>query len=257
MPLNLRQVAFVAEKLEPVLDDLRGVFDLKICYVDPEVAEFGLENSLLPIGTNFIEVVAPTRPGTAAGRYLERRNGDSGYMVITQADGRDDQVAHRNRATELGVRIVWQREHDRGQFLQLHPADTGGAFFEIDSVLDNDPLGTWPPAGEPGWEKFVNQNLVRSIRTVELQSNDPLALAERWGAIAALEVSYDPTGQCILALENATIRFVEESDGRGEGLSAVDVEVVDKPRVLLNAERRGCLIDNEQIVICGVRFNLH
>ena len=96
MPLNLRQVAFVAQKLEPVLDDLREIFDLNVCYVDPEVAEFGLENSLLPVGTNFIEVVAPIRPGTAGGRYLERRNGDGGYMVITQADGRDDQYSRHS-----------------------------------------------------------------------------------------------------------------------------------------------------------------
>ncbi|HJP36842.1 MAG TPA: hypothetical protein QF901_12720, partial [Gammaproteobacteria bacterium] len=89
MTLHLRQIAFVAEKLQPVLDDLRGVLGLEVCFVDPEVDVFGLENSLVPIGTNFIEVVAPVKEGTAGGRYLERRQGDGGYMVITQADGED------------------------------------------------------------------------------------------------------------------------------------------------------------------------
>ena len=256
MPLNLRQIAFVAQKLEPVLDDLREIFDLNVCYVDPEVAEFGLENSLLPVGTNFIEVVAPIRPGTAGGRYLERRNGDGGYMVITQADGRDDQLAHRQRATDLGVRVVWERKHDSGQFMQLHPADTGGAFFEIDSVLDNDPIGTWPPAGGSGWEKFVNQTLVKSIQSVELQSNAPAVLAERWAAIAGIDVTRDANDVIALPLENATIRFVEESDGRGAGLSAIDVEVVDKQQVLERAEKRSCLTDDECVMVSGVKFHL-
>lgn len=256
MALNLRQVALVAKKLEPVLDDLKSVFDLSVCYVDPEVAEFGLENSLLPVGTNFIEVVAPIRPGTAGERYLERRKGDSGYMVITQADGREDQIAHRDRATELGVRVVWERDHGSGQFMQLHPADTGGAFFEIDSVLDNDPLGCWPPAGGSGWEKFVNKKLLSSIVCVELQSFNPLTLAERWGAIAATDLDRDSAGEIILPLENASVRFVEESDGRGEGLSAIDVKVVDKAQVVSNAQKCGCLSGDGQIIICGVKFNL-
>ena len=42
-------------------------------------AEFGLENTLMPVGRNFLEVVAPIQEGTAAGRYLDRRGGNGGY----------------------------------------------------------------------------------------------------------------------------------------------------------------------------------
>ncbi|MFT4585499.1 MAG: hypothetical protein ACI8XZ_005269, partial [Gammaproteobacteria bacterium] len=55
MSLHLRQVAFVAAKLQPVVDDLRSILGLEVCYVDEEVGVFGLENSLLPVGSNFIE----------------------------------------------------------------------------------------------------------------------------------------------------------------------------------------------------------
>ena len=87
MWLRLRQIALVAAKLQPVLDDLRSVFGLEVCHVDPGVGVFGLENSLLPVGNQFIEVVAPVEEKTAGGRYLERRGGDGGYMFITQKDG--------------------------------------------------------------------------------------------------------------------------------------------------------------------------
>ncbi len=48
MRLRLRQIALVAEKLEPVVDDLRSVLGLEVCYRDPGVERFGLENALVP-----------------------------------------------------------------------------------------------------------------------------------------------------------------------------------------------------------------
>ena len=57
--ITLRQICLVAEKLQPALDDLKAALGIEVCYVDPHVEIFGLENSLLPVGTGFIEVVAP------------------------------------------------------------------------------------------------------------------------------------------------------------------------------------------------------
>ena len=86
MTIQLRQICLVAHELEPVIDDLRSILGINSCYVDPGVAKFGLENNLMPIGRNFLEVVAPIQENTAGGRYLDRRSGDGGYMVITQVD---------------------------------------------------------------------------------------------------------------------------------------------------------------------------
>ena len=57
------------------------------------------------MGSQFIEVVAPNDPAedTAGKRYLDRRGGDGGYMVITQCD---DQAPRRAKFKELGVRLV-------------------------------------------------------------------------------------------------------------------------------------------------------
>ena len=98
MSIRLRQIALVANKLAPVIDDLKGVFGLEVCYIDPGVGVFGLENSLLPVGNNFIEVVAPIKEGTAGGRYLKRRGGDGGYMVICQCESHAAQLERRERA---------------------------------------------------------------------------------------------------------------------------------------------------------------
>ena len=70
MWLRLRQIALVAEELAPTVDDLRAVLGLEVCFNDPGVKTFGLENALLPVGNQFLEVVAPIEEGTAGGRYL-------------------------------------------------------------------------------------------------------------------------------------------------------------------------------------------
>ena len=110
MTIRLRQICFVAEKLPPVVEDLTFIFGLEVCFVDEGVGVFGLENALFPVDSNFFEVVAPTKENTAAGRFLRRRNGDGGYMVICQCDSRETQQARRvpgagaRRAYCLGAR---------------------------------------------------------------------------------------------------------------------------------------------------------
>src|SRR5262245_25656277 len=89
--IRLRQVALVARELEEVVGALCKQLGLRICFRDPGVAEFGLHNALMLIGDQFLEVVSPTRADTTAGRLLERRGGDGGYMAIYE----DDELAGR------------------------------------------------------------------------------------------------------------------------------------------------------------------
>jgi hypothetical protein len=64
MTIQLRQICLVARELEPVLEDLTDILGINRCYVDPGVGVFGLENTLMPIGRNFLEVVAPVEENT-------------------------------------------------------------------------------------------------------------------------------------------------------------------------------------------------
>lgn len=252
MWLRLRQVALVARDIEAVVADLRTVFGLEVAYIDPGVGVFGLENRLLPVGSQFIEIVSPVRDGTAGGRYLDRRGGDGGYMVITQCD---DHPPRKRHVESLGIRKVLERDHADHCLLQLHPADTGGSFLEIDWHRDLAPDGEWPPAG-PDWRRAVRTGRVSAISGVELQSDRPDELARRWSTIIETPVVTDARGNPALALENASIRFVAATDGRGEGLGGVDLRAVDREAVLAAARARRLPIEDNAVTVAGTRFAL-
>jgi len=118
MWLRLRQIALVAHKLGPVVQDMRDVFGLEVGYRDPGVKTFGLENAISPVGNQFIEFVSPIRENTAGGRYLDRRGGDGGYMVICQCD---DHRPRKERVKQLGIRKVMESDGHEYSVMQLHP----------------------------------------------------------------------------------------------------------------------------------------
>jgi hypothetical protein len=256
MAIRLRQICLVANRLAPVIEDFKDILGLEVCFIDEGVEVFGLENSLMPVGPNFIEVVAPIKENTAAGRYLKRRNGDGGYMVICQCDSHETQRARKDRAAAMNIRIAWEHESNSFHAMQLHPVDTGGAFFEIDWDAKGEPEGCWEPAGGSGWTSAVRTDVVKGYLAVELQSADPRDLADRWSSIAEVPVRRDSRGRFEMPLENASVRFVEAVDGRGEGLGGIDILVNGRQRLLRAAERRGRRVSDEQVIICGTRFYL-
>lgn len=256
MSIRLRQICLVANKLAPVIEDFKAIFGLEVCFIDKGVAVFGLENSLMPVGNNFIEVVAPVKEHTAAGRYLKRRRGDGGYMVICQCDSAATQLARKERARTLNIRVAWEHETAEFHGMQLHPADTGGAFFEIDWDAKGEPEGNWGPAGGSKWPSARHTDVITDYTAVELQSADPRGLAERWSSIAEIPLRKDARGRFEMPLDNATVRFVEVSDGRGEGLGGIDIRVADRKRLMEAAAACGCRVSDDQVNICGTRFYL-
>jgi len=254
--LRLRQIALVAKDIDAVVGDITSVLGVEVCFIDPGVKVFGLQNRLMPVGNQIIEVVAPIQEGTAGGRYLERRGGDGGYMVITQCDL---QEPRRARLQQLGVRLVSDFDHGGLRNMQLHPKDTGGSFFEIDQVAQAGAEaadGPWPPAGDD-WKAHKRTNVVDGIVAAEIQADDPAALAKRWAEIAELPVVKDAkSGHPSIALENASVRFVPITDGRPEGLGGIDVHVLDRAHVLREAKARGAYRSDDQVYLCGMRVNL-
>lgn len=255
MSIQLRQICLVAERLQPVVEDLTAILGIHVCHIDPNVGKFGLENALLPVGRNFLEVVAPITDNTAAGRYLTRRSGDGGYMVITQTDSRETQLAARQRALDTGVRVAHESTRDGWHLTQLHPGDLEAAFLELESDQHNDFNGYWMPAGGLGWEDKVDQAVTVDITGVELQCKDPATLARKWAHIIGTECAAD--GDSVVApLNNAVLRFVPLNDNRGPGLSGLDIRVANRPAVLDEARRRNCLVSDDEVLICGTRFHL-
>lgn len=251
--LRLRQLCLVAHALEPAIADLAAIFGLEVCYRDGNVAKYGLVNALLPIGTSFLEVVAPFRADTAAGRYLERRGGDGGYMVILDCDDFERRQGHVGK---LGVRIANPLAYETYTGVQLHPRDTGGALLEFNHTLGGEALdGPYHPAG-PNWRKAIRRDVTQGLLAAELQSPDPEALAQRWSRIIERPLTRRASGPFEIALDLGVLRFVEASDGRGEGLSGIDLQVANRIAILEAARRRGKAVAGDVVAVCGIRFKL-
>ncbi len=216
--IRLRQVALVARSLEPVVDALCSTFDLTVCFNDPGVADFGLHNALMVVGDQIIEVVAPVREGTTAGRLLDKRDGDGGYMAIYEVDDLDRREA---LLADRGVRIVWAGNTAEIRGRHLHPRDVGGTLVSVDEPKV---WGRWPWAG-PTWVPRVG--VATAIAGITVGADDPSAMRARWSEI---DVHYG-------------VRF-ERSGNRGEGLDGIDLVANDRSRV------------GEEHLIGGVRFRL-
>jgi catechol 2,3-dioxygenase-like lactoylglutathione lyase family enzyme len=219
--IRLRQVAMIAPDLDPVVDELVDVFGLRVCFVDPGVAEFGLRNALLLVGDQFLEVLSPTRPGTTVDRLLSKRGGAGGYMVIYEVDDLDRRVEALH---QHGVRIVWAGDLPDIRGRHLHPADVGGTLVSIDQPV---PPGSWRWGG-PDWATLdQTESAVDRIVGVEIGAGDAAAVAARW---------------CGLELDEA-VQFVP-AGARGDGIDAVTMRTTDRGRV------------GERHTIGGVRFTL-
>lgn len=207
--VRLRQVAWVASDLSSSVDEVRSRLALDVCYSDPGVGVFGLENALFPVGDQFLEIVSPTAGGTTAGRLLDKRGvAQAGYMVIFQTTGDLDAV--RSRAEQLGVRVVYEApggSTDDGTAIHgihFHPADVGGAIVSIDHSVQP---AEWAWAG-PVWREHVVTDVVSSMTGVTVEVDHPEETASRWAALLGV----DAEGLTV-AVDDATITFVAPPEG--------------------------------------------
>jgi hypothetical protein len=254
MTLRLRQICLVAPALDPAVDELTDVLGLAVGFRDPAVAGYGLVNAVMPIGRCFLEVVAPARDGTAAGRYLERRGGAGGYMVILDCD---DIGFWERRVRALNVRVANDIADEGGyRGLQLHPRDTGGTLLEINHTPGGAALdGPYRPAG-PDWRDAVRAGAAGELLGAEIQSEHPAELAARWSEILGRPLHHDSSGVARIDLDLGRIRFVAATDGRGEGLSGIDVSAPGRATIRAAAVRRGLVVTEDMVRVCGMRVRL-
>jgi hypothetical protein len=248
--LRLRQICLVAPQLEPVISDIAAIMGLAVCYRDGNVAKYGLENALLPVDTILLEVVAPFREGTAAGRFIDKTEGRGGYMAIFCCDDPDERG---KRANAMGVRTANVITHAPYHGVQLHPRDCRSAFIEFNHTDGSDDmLGPYPPAG-PDWQKFIAKDVTQALIGVEMQSPDPQGLASHWGKIIGVTAGNGGDGEAELKLPNCSFRFVK---GESEIMSGLDFRVGSVSAVCDAAKARGYQVSGSEISICGVTFKL-
>jgi Glyoxalase-like domain len=214
---RLRQVALVARDCGQVADELSRAFGWPAPFHDPGVGRFGLTNAVFAAGDTFVEVVAPAQPGTTAGRYLDKRGGDGGYMAIFQVP---DLAAARRRVASLGVRVVWTTDLPDIATTHLHPGDVPGAIVSLDWA---DPEQTWRWAG-PSWTGHAPEHAPGGVTGLTIEVNDPPATARRWAAVLGISAA-DRGDTTVVALPDSgqRLRFVPARSGRGEGITEVTI----------------------------------
>jgi hypothetical protein len=250
---RLRQICLVAGELKSVVDDIAAVLELEVGYRDPGVAKYGLANAVLPIGTKFLEVVAPTEPDTAAGRFLEKSGGHGGYMVIFDCG---DAERRRRHAESLGIRVAHVIEYPDYLGIQLHPRDCGAAMIEFNHTPGGEDIfGPYHPAG-PEWSKAVRTSQTKALVEIELESADPQKLAAHWSKIVETPVSRTAEGNPRIVLQGAAIRFVAAAAGRPDCLGALRIAVSDVAKARSAATARGCKLEGDSFHLGGVHFRL-
>lgn len=218
---RLRQAVIAARDLDAVAGQLRSKLGLAEPYSDPGVGQFGLRNVVFALHDTFLEVVSPIRASASAARLLERRRGDTGYMLMFQVD---DLAAARTRARAAEVREVFDASVDGMAEVHLHPADIRGA---IVSLSRPEPPQSWRWGG-PDWNgRSAPYRLTGATITVA----QPVTVVDRW--------------QTVLGTELWRIGIRVGADEFERGLTEIILAPDDPDQV---PEQRGPL------VIGGVRF---
>ncbi|MEO7854252.1 MAG: VOC family protein [Rubrivivax sp.] len=243
--MRIRQIVFAARELASNSSTLAQLLAVEPPYADPGVAEFGLHNAVYVFGDQFIEIVAPTREGTTAGRLIERR-GDSGYMLILQTDDFDRELA---RLDALNVRRVWNVALPDIRAMHLHPKDIGAAIVSIDQPV---PAPSWRWGG-PQWHVQAGPAGTQRVTGVTVAASDPQAMAQRWASVLGLSQPQRQAQGWQLALDGAVLNFIQ-ADARGEGIAGFALAVADRAQVLDTARRLKLPLDGDAVELMGVRL---
>ena len=242
--MDIRQIVMVSSLRDPIVSDLSQLFGLEVAFNDPGVGHFGLENAVMPLGTDFLEVVSPIEENTTAERYLQKRGGDGGYMVIIQVDDFDKtkSLVHDNE-----IEIVWDTDLPEAKAIHLHPKQMGGAIVSLDWM---NPKESWKWAG-PEWNKYITDD-IKGIDGVEIQANNPEEMFNRWKDI--LDASNINESEKKIYLDNTWIGFIDEDD-RGPGISAFSL-IANNKELLMNKAKEYGFLREDNIVVGGVKFYL-
>lgn len=250
--LRLRQICLVTHDLERAVADIQAIFGVRLAYRDPAVERYGLQNALFPFGLAFLEVVAPTAPGTAAGRFLERGGGAGGYMAIFNCH---DPQRRGDHAEALGVPVVHRLAAPGFEGVQLHPRYCRAAMIEFDRTPGEEDLrGPYHSAG-PDWTAAISTGLTQGIKAIVLESPHPHELGAHWARIVERPFVDEGEGG-LIAVDMCDIRVQPAGEAGREALSAIVVATNDAERIRMEAARRGYDIDDRSLQLCGVRFVL-
>jgi len=239
--IRLRQLVFAAHDASGI-DLVQEVLDLGSPFADPGVGDFGLINGVFALGDQFIEVVVPHREDTAAGRFLERSQGQGGYMAIFQSP---DVHAVRQRADAANMRRVWNCDLPDIVASHIHPVDIGAAIVSIDTPTD-------PKSWRWGGPDWPQTSVPGTIDGCTIGARNPAEMSARWSGL--LDVEPDHTnGINNMPLDHGQVDFVEAAH---DHLKQFSLSIANPDRALATARRLQLPIENNIIQLLGVDIRL-
>jgi methylmalonyl-CoA epimerase len=122
-------VGVAVENIDAALALYRDTFGMPLVHRE-EVTEQGVDAALLDVGTGHVELLQPLGPGTAVGKFLERRGSGLHHVAYRVQDVQGALEAF----AAAGLLLIDERPRIgiRGSRVAfLHPSSTGGVLTEI------------------------------------------------------------------------------------------------------------------------------
>ena len=119
---NVIELSIVVRDLEAAIDRYTKLFGLTV-HRRGESKEFGFKNAILPTGIGHIELMEPTDPTKAVGKFLARHS-EGVYLVGFEAEDIPGRVAHLRAQ---GARV----DNRRPDIAWVHPGDAHGVLVEL------------------------------------------------------------------------------------------------------------------------------
>ena len=116
------ELSVVVRDLDAAVERYTKLFGLTV-HKRSESKQFGFKNAILPTGIGHIELLQPTDPTTAVGKFLEK-HGEGVYLVGFEVE---DVAADVEHLRAQGARV----DHRRPDVAWVHPRETHGLFVEL------------------------------------------------------------------------------------------------------------------------------
>jgi len=119
---DIVELTVVVRDLDTAIERFTGLFGLKVHH-RAESKEFGFKNAILPTGIGHIELLQPTDPDKAVGRFLAK-HGEGVYLVGFECGDIPGAVKDLR---DKGVKVDARRD----DIAWLHPREAHGLFVEL------------------------------------------------------------------------------------------------------------------------------
>jgi methylmalonyl-CoA/ethylmalonyl-CoA epimerase len=127
--LNLDHVAVAVADLDQAVAEHARKYGTRPLYREV-VDEQGVEEAMLPLGGSFLQLIAPLRPDSPVGRFIERNGPGLHHLAFTVPDI----VDALDHLRQEGARLIDEqpRPGGRGALIAfVHPKDWSGTLIEL------------------------------------------------------------------------------------------------------------------------------